>query len=306
MVAGVAPARGHPDVEELVLKSGGFCNIFKQTNELSEIHVDKAAGIDGACDAIFYFFAWRLILVCFEDLVPNVQQVTKVGVHVQGIAGVVNPVMGRREDDPAHKAHATVLHDIFSYVDKSAPCAVDGHDEKKEGRVYACEDADGGPDHVCVGSFHEKMHVGDGEVHGLWCVVCRVEAPEQAYFMSEIVIDEMSEFPDDVSIDEPVPGETGGEDGVFFEKADAKGDCCYGDEAGNEPVGYEDEERHAVIFDPEALVGYGASYLYQQEKRDDGGDGCKDPMGCGQGGVVIFMVHFQQGPQAGETKQFVI
>ena len=155
-------------------------------------------------------------------------------------------------------------------MDKGAPGAVDGHDEEEQRRVYACQDTDGGPDHICIRGFHEKMHVGDGEVHRLRCVVCGMETPEQAHLMSEIVINEMGEFPDDVSIDEPVPGEAGGHDGVFFEKADAKGDCCYGDEAGNEPVGYEDKERHPVIFDPEALIRYCATYLYEQEERDDG------------------------------------
>ena len=216
VVAGVAPSRRHPDIEELVLQAGGFSDVFKQANEFSKIHVDKTAGIDGSCDAVFYFFGGLFILICFEDPVPDVQQIAKIGVHVQGIAGMVYPVMGWGEDDAAHKAHASVLHNIFSYVDKSAPCAVNGHDEKKERWVYASQDADGGPDHICIWTFHEKMHVGDREVHGLWCVVSRVETPEQAYFVSEVVIDEMSEFPDDVSIDQPVPGEGCFKRSIFF------------------------------------------------------------------------------------------
>jgi len=34
-----------------------------------------------------------------------------------------------------------------------------------------------------------------------------MQAPEQSHLMGEIVIDEVSKLPDNITIDEPVPGE---------------------------------------------------------------------------------------------------
>jgi hypothetical protein len=133
-----------------------------------------------------------------------------------------------------------------------------------------------------------------------------MEAPEQAYFMAKIMIDKVCEFPDDVSVDEPVPGEFRFEDGIFFKKADAKGYGCDGDEAGEEAIDDKDEERHAIVFDPESFVGNGPSDLYQQQEGNDRGNSCEDAVSGGQERVVAFLVHFQQGPQTQKAKQFVV
>ena len=306
MVTGMAPAGRHPDVEELVFQPGGFCDIVEEADELAEIHVEKIACIDRAGDAVFDLFIKVLVLVCFEYPVPDVQQVAEIGVHVQGIAGVMHPMVRRGKDDAAHKAHPAVAHDAFSYVNEGAPGTVDSHDQEEQGRIDACQDTDGRADHIGIRGFEEEVHVGDGKVHGPGSVVRAVEAPEQPHFMTEIMINEVGEFPDDVAIDEPIPGEVSGQNGVFFKKADAKGDGCDGNETGDEPVSYKDKKWHAVVFDPEALVGGGPSDLDQQQEGDHGRYGAEDAVSGGQGAVVSFLVHFQQGPEAEETKQFVI
>ena len=306
VVAGVAPAGRHPYVEELVFEPGGFCDIAEETDELAEIHVDKIAGIDGTCDAVFYLFIDIFILVCFKYPVPDVQQVAEVGVHVQGITGMVYPVVGGGEDDAAHKAQTSVAHNTFSHVNESAPGSIHRHDQEEEGRVDACQYTDGGAYHIGVGSLQEKVHVGDGEVHGLRSVVGAVKAPEQPYLMTKIVVNKVSEFPDDITIDEPVPGKAGGQYRILFKKADAKRYGCDGNKAGDEPVSHEHEERHAIIFDLKTFISDSAADLQQQEEGDHGGYGAEDAMGCRQGTVVSFLVHFQQGPEAEETKQFVV
>lgn len=306
VVAGMAPAGRHPDIEKFIFQTGCFCHIAEETDELAEIHVEKVACIDGARDAVFDDLGFVFVLVCFEYPVPDVQQVTEIGVHVPGIAGVVNPVMGGREDDALHKAHAAIAHNAFSHVNKSAPGAIHGHDEEEKGRVDACQYTDGSAYHIGIWRFQEEVHVSDGKVHGLGSVVSAMKTPEQSDLMTKIMIDEMSQFPDDIAIDEPVPGELGGQYGIFFKKADAKGYGGNGNKTGDEAVGHKDEERHAIVFDLKTFIGDSATDLYQQEERYHGGYGAEDPMGGGQRTVVAFLVHFQQGPESQEAKQFVV
>ena len=44
-----------------------------------------------------------------------------------------------------------------------------------------------------------------------------MKAPEQADLMTEIMIDEMRELPNDITVNEPVPGECCVDDRVLFE-----------------------------------------------------------------------------------------
>ena len=43
--------------------------------------------------------------------------------------------------------------------------------------------------------------------------------------MAEIVIDEMGQLPNNITIDEPIPGKTCFDDPIFFEKSNTKGNC---------------------------------------------------------------------------------
>jgi len=215
-------------------------------------------------------------------------------------------MVGGGEDDLLQESHPAVPHDIFSYMDKGAPGAVDGHDEEEQRGIYACYDTNGSADHIRIRGFQKEMHIGDGEVHALRCVVSGMKAPEKAYFMTEIVIDKMGQFPDDVPIDEPVPFEGGVEGSVLFQETDTKGYGCNGDEAGDAPVGNKYKKGHPVVFDPESFIYKGAYDLDEEKEGNHRRDGGEKPLGCRQRGVISFVVHFQQGIQAGEAKQFVV
>jgi len=219
---------------------------------------------------------------------------------------MVYAMVGRSEDDLLQETHPAVAHDVFSYVDKRAPCSVDGHDEEEQWWVYTCHDANGGADHICIGGFKEEMHIGDGEVHALWCVVGGMEAPEQTYLMTEIMIDEVGKLPDDVSINKPVPCEGRVEGRIFFQEADAKSNGCDGDEAGDEPVGNKYKEGHPVIFYPESFIHQGAYDLDEEEKGDHRRDGGQKTMRCRQRGIISFVIHVKQGVQAGEADELVV
>jgi hypothetical protein len=63
-----------------------------------------------------------------------------------------------------------------------------------------------------------------------------MQAPEQPHFMAEEMINEMPEFPDDITINKPVPGKAGFKDGVFFKEAYAKYYQRNGDEPANKSI----------------------------------------------------------------------
>ena len=49
-----------------------------------------------------------------------------------------------------------------------------------------------------------------------------MQAPEQPYLMPEIMINKVTQFPNDIAINKPIPGESGFEQGVLFKKTDTK------------------------------------------------------------------------------------
>lgn len=49
----------------------------------------------------------------------------------------------------------------------------------------------------------------------------RVQAPQQAHFMRQEMIDKVCKFPNDIAVNEPVPGKRGFKKRVFFEQANA-------------------------------------------------------------------------------------
>jgi len=100
-----------------------------------------------------------------KEAVPDIEQVTKIGIHIQGVPRVVHPVVGRGHDDPVEESEPRVWQDVFPNMDKGAPCPIDEHDEEQQGRVDTGQNANGGPDDVGVGTFEEEMRITDGEVH---------------------------------------------------------------------------------------------------------------------------------------------
>lgn len=202
----MAPAGRHPDVEKFIFQPRRFCYVPEQAVEFTKIHVEEAAGIDGTGDAVLDLFGRFFILVGPEYPIPYIEQIAKIGIHVFWVAGMVYAVMGGGKDKFLHEAHPGVFHDIFPHMDEGAPGAIDGHDEEEHRWINSCQDTDGGADHIRVGGFQEEMHIGDGEIHALRRVMGRMKAPEEAHFMAKVVIDKMGKLPDDIPINEPVPG----------------------------------------------------------------------------------------------------
>ena len=61
------------------------------------------------------------------------------------------------------------------------------------------------------------------------------------------MIDKMTKFPDNISVDKPVPGEGCFEDGMFFKKSDTKYDGRNGDKSSNKGIQHIGKERNFII-----------------------------------------------------------
>ena len=88
--------------------------------------------------------------------------------------------------------------------------------------------------------------------------------------MTKIVIDKMSQFPGNISIDKPIPGKTCFEDPIFFKKSYAKSNGCNGEKARKEAVKYKNEERYFVFFYFESFVYKSSDDFNEQEQGHDG------------------------------------
>src|SRR5579859_1499816 len=183
-------------------------DILGQVIKLSEINIPEIAGIQRAGDTIFDLYPGFFRLIGPEDPVPDIEQVAEVGVHVQGVAGMVNPVMDRCKDNILKEAHPAVFEEIFHDMNKGAPGAIDQHDEEQQGWIDTCKNADGCSDHIRIGCFQEEMGIGDGQVHGLRCMMGGMQAPEQTYLMPKVMIYEMGKLPYNIPIYKPIPGES--------------------------------------------------------------------------------------------------
>ena len=120
--------------------------------------------------------------------------------------------------------------------------------------------------------------------------------------MPQIMINKMRQFPDNISIQEPVPGKVGLQRRKTAQQSDTKPDRCNADEPAQEPVGDKNKKRHPVVLDPKTLVNQGAHDLDPQQKRDDRRNRGKDARDGMEGRVIILMVHVQQGTQTRETQ----
>lgn len=98
VVAGMAPPWGHKNIEKFVLYSRGIYNIFEQGYKLTKIDIHKVARIHLAGYTVFYFYIVPFILESAKNLVPNIEKVTEIRVHIERVLGVVYPVMGRGQN----------------------------------------------------------------------------------------------------------------------------------------------------------------------------------------------------------------
>lgn len=261
MIAGVAPSRRHNQIQEFVLYSGSADDIFYQVIEFAKIYIEEISSVDVPRDTILYLNVILFGLIGLEDAVPHIEQIAKVSIHIQRVACVVYAVVGRREDEFSKETKTRILHEVFTNVNKSAPRAVNKHDGEQHDGRNACQDTNGRPDKIGVWAFQEEMSIRNRQVHLLRRVVRGVEAPEQSHLMGEVMIDEMCKLPDDVSIDEPVPGKGNRKQRVRREQTDTISDNTKRDKLSNDPIEDVNEERNLILRSIEILMGKCQQYL---------------------------------------------
>ena len=104
------------------------------------------------------------------------------------------------------------------------------------------------------------------EVHALRGVVRGMQTPQQPDFMCQIMIYEMSQFPNHVAINEPVPGKGGLYDGYWFKESDTIGYRCDGNEPGNKAVKNVYKKDNLIVGYSEILINQCPDDLKDQEK----------------------------------------
>src|ERR1051326_2862981 len=96
-----------------------------------------------------------------------------------------------------------------------------------------------------------------------------MQTPEQSYFMTKIVIDEMSQFPNNIPVDKPIPRKACFDDPIFFKKSYAKSNGCNREKTREKPVEYKDQKRNFVFFNFEPFVDNCSYNFDQQQQRHD-------------------------------------
>ncbi len=74
--------------------------------------------------------SYFLGLIGAKYFIPYIQQVTKIGIHINGIFSMMYPVMGRRKNEFPKKTETRIFYYIFADVYKCPPGAIDKHDDK--------------------------------------------------------------------------------------------------------------------------------------------------------------------------------
>jgi hypothetical protein len=88
--------------------------------------------------------------------------------------------------------------------------------------------------------------------------------------MTKIMIDKMGQFPNNITVDEPIPGKAGFDDPIFFKNSYAKSDSGNREKPRQEPVENKNQKRYSVFFDFESFVQKRSHDLDKQKKRHDG------------------------------------
>ena len=81
-----------------------------------------------------------------------------------------------------------------------------------------------------------------------------VQTPENTDLMRQEMIDKMGEFPHDIPVNKPIPGESGFEDSIPGKQPNAQGDHGKRDEPAYECIEYVSEERYLIMNDVEPFV----------------------------------------------------
>ena len=91
-----------------------------------------------------------------------------------------------------------------------------------------------------------------------------MQAPEKSHLVGEKVINKVCELPDDVTKNEPVPGELYRQQRVWRKQADTIGDDAKGNKLSNNAIEYINEEWN-LVFSPAKIL----MRKCQQELDDD-------------------------------------
>src|SRR4051794_36982871 len=85
VIAGVAPARWHNKIEELILYAGCFTDVFDQCAELAKISIQEAVWHHFSCNTIRNRYRIFLQLVGMKYTIPDIEQVAEISVHIQWV-----------------------------------------------------------------------------------------------------------------------------------------------------------------------------------------------------------------------------
>ena len=80
----------------------------------------------------------------------------------------------------------------------------------------------------------------------------------------------MSQLPNNIAIDEPVPGKTCFNDPIFFEKPDTKRNGRNGEKTRKKPVENKDQKRYFIFFYFKLFVYNRSCDLNEQKQRYNG------------------------------------
>jgi len=301
----MAPAGGHEQVPKLVTDSRGLTDVFCQEGEFPEIHIQEFPGIYGPGDPVFHGYFSLFLLVSTEYMVPEVQEVTIVGIQVERVPGMVHPVVGGGKDDLPHPSETGVAEQAFPYMDKGAISTVHEHDDEQHFRGHTQQEAGRGADQVGIRGFQEEMGVGDRKVHVFRGVVGAVQAPEQPYFMGQVVVEEVPQFPDDIAQQETVPPGRQGVGGQGFEQPDTVGDHGDGDKPADKTVKDIDQEADLIHAGLRLFVEEPQYKFEQEEQGDKGQDKGGDALVGTEGREIAGLQDLQGALYAQEAQDFI-
>src|SRR5579872_1986402 len=121
MVACMAPARGHNDIEAFIDQPRRLNDILSERQKFPEISLYEGGRGVVAGDAVFGGDILFFRAVGSKDAIPYGQQVAEIRIHVQRVPRVMHAVMGRCEDIVVEEAEPAVADHILAYMDKSSP-----------------------------------------------------------------------------------------------------------------------------------------------------------------------------------------
>ena len=83
--------------------------------------------------------------------------------------------------------------------------------------------------------------------------------------MAQVVIEEMPQFPNDITVDKPIPCESSLNNCVWFEQTNTKHDNCNGNEFSKEGVQYIGEERNLINGETDETLNVTQAGTYSVE-----------------------------------------